>query len=254
MKAEKDPKLLYNNQADDWSRNEPILLSDFSARPFVLDMCEPLQGLNILDVGCGEGYVGRQMLKRGAKHVDGIDISDKMISNAIRIQEDENIRHSTYRTSNILDFKVEQREEYDLILAMFLFNYLNVEETQTVMEKVFELLKPGGRFIFSVPHPLLAYLKKDKYPFYFDVKGGYFSGRNKLFPGEIWRRDGIAVNVQCIHKTVQDYFTCLKSANFTTLPEVHELHITKEHIKFDEDFFGPLEDLPLHMAFNIQKV
>ena len=165
MKAEKDTKLLYNNQADDWSRNEPILLSDFSARPFVLDMCEPLQGLNILDVGCGEGYVGRQMLKRGAKHVDGIDISDKMISNAIRIQEDENIQHSTYRTSNILDFKVEQREEYDLILAMFLFNYLNVEETQTVMEKVFELLKPGGRFIFSVPHPLLAYLKKDKYPF-----------------------------------------------------------------------------------------
>jgi len=253
MKVEKNTKKLYDNQADDWSRNEPILLSDYSARPFVLDLCEPLVDLKVLDIGCGEGYVGRQMLKRGANHVDGIDISDKMISNALQIQRSENIQNATYRVIDISEFKVDKRSDYDLIIAMFLFNYLTIKETQATMEKVMSLLKPGGFFIFSVPHPLLAYLKKDKYPFYFEVKGGYFSARNSLFPGEIWRRDGVPVNVQCVHKTIQDYFSCLKNANFTTMPEVYELHITEDHVNMDKTFFSPLEELPLHMAFKIQK-
>ena len=254
MKVEKNTKKLYNNQANSWNRKEPVLLSDYSARSFVLDLCEPLSGLNVLDLGCGEGYVGRQMLKRGAKHIDGIDISENMIANAIQIQKDENIQHVSYQSIDILNFEVEQKEKYDLVIAMFLFNYLTIEETQATMEKVLQWLKPGGHFVFSVPHPLLAYLKKDKYPFYFEVNDGYFSGRNNLFPGEIWRRDGIPVNVQCVHKTVQDYFSCLRSARFKTLPELYELHITKDHIQLDEKFFGPLEDLPLHMAFKIQKV
>ncbi len=252
--VEKDTKKLYNNQADDWSRKEPILLSDYSARPFVLDLCEPIMNLKVLDIGCGEGYVGREMLKRGAKQVNGIDISEKMIAHAIREKEHQNIKNATYTVQDISKLTVIEKEQYDLVIAMFLFNYLSIEETQSTMEKALNFLKPGGYFVFSVPHPLLAFLKKDKYPFYFDVKGGYFSGRNILFPGEIWRRDGTPVNVQCIHKTIQDYFTCLKSASYTAIPEVYELHINDEHIKLDEQFFKPLKDLPLHMAFKIQKI
>ena len=159
MKVEKNTKKLYNNQANGWNRNEPILLSDYSARPFVLDLCEPLSGLNVLDLGCGEGYLGRQMLKRGAKHVDGIDISENMIANALQIQKAEKIQNVSYQTIDISDFEVDRREEYDLIIAMFLFNYLTIEETQATMKKAIQLLKPGGHFVFSVPHPLLAHLK-----------------------------------------------------------------------------------------------
>ena len=254
MKVEENTQQLYNNQADSWSRKEAVLLSDYSARPFVLNLCEPLKNLKILDIGCGEGYVGREMLKRGAKHVDGIDISEKMISHALREKENQNIENATYKVQDISQLKVAANEQYDLVIAMFLFNYLSFEETQATMEKVLQLLKPGGHFIFSVPHPLLAYLKKDKYPFYFDVKGGYFSGRNILFPGEIWRRDGKPVNVQCVHKTIQDYFTCLNAAKYKLMPEVYELHINQEHIALDESFFTPLKDLPLHMAFKVQKI
>ena len=37
---------------------------------------------NILDLGCGEGYVSRELMKRGAKRTLGIDISEKMIAAA----------------------------------------------------------------------------------------------------------------------------------------------------------------------------
>jgi 2-polyprenyl-3-methyl-5-hydroxy-6-metoxy-1,4-benzoquinol methylase len=253
MKVEKNTEKLYNQQADDWSRKEPILLSDYSARPFVLDLCEPLQNLNVLDIGCGEGYVGREMLKRGASHVHGIDISEKMIEIAIRERDHQHIENATYVTQDIRQFNNGQQNQYDLVMAMFLFNYLSLEETRATMQKIFSLLKPGAAFVFSVPHPLLAFLKKDKYPFYFDVKGGYFSGRDNLFPGKIWRRDGKSVNVQCVHKTVEDYFFCLKDAGFLSMPDVHELRINDEHIALDEKFFKPLYDLPLHMAFKVQK-
>ncbi|MDJ0587631.1 MAG: class I SAM-dependent methyltransferase, partial [Microcystis sp. M49636_WE2] len=80
-----------------------------------------------------------------------------------------------------------------------------------------------------------------------------FSGRDQLFPGEIWRRDRKAVAVQCVHKTMEDYFTSLRLAAFTKMPEVYELKINQEHLELDPEFFTPLIDLPLHVAFKIQK-
>lgn len=248
-----DVKELYNGQAEDWSRKEPILLSDYSARPFVMDLCEPLTGLKVLDAGCGEGYVGRKLLERGALHVHGIDISEKMIEQAEIIRTNEQITGATYETLDMRSVSFDENKRYDLVLGMFLFNYLNVEDTHKVMKKIYDVLEPGGHFVFSVPHPFLAFLKKDKYPFYFETKGGYFSGRNTLFPGEIWRRDGIAVGVQCVHKTFEDYFAGLKNAGFTDFPGVHELRINDSHVELDPGFFTPLIDLPLHVAFKVKK-
>lgn len=252
VKNNQDTEQLYDGQAQGWNRQEPILLSDYSARPFVIDLCEPIAGLRILDIGCGEGYVGRKLIERGAKHVHGLDLSSKMIEIAQATATAQQLHQASYETR---DVRLLQPGEFepDLVLAMFLFNYLNSEDTTEVMRKVYAFLKPGGRFVFSVPHPSLAFLKKDQFPFYFETKGGYFSGRNILFPGEIWRRDGVAVGVQCVHKTVTDYFMGLKAAGFSKLPEVHELHITDEHIAMDPAFFGPLKDLPLHIAFSIEK-
>ena len=252
MKIETNVRILYNNQADDWCRKEPVLLSDYSARPFVLDHCEPLAGLNILDIGCGEGYVGREMLKRGADNILGLDISEKMIGAATEIQNQQGLEGLHYAVKDIRE-SVLPKGNYDLVMAMFLFNYLTIDEMKETMAKVLEVLKPGGHFVFSVPHPFLAFLKKDKYPFYFIVKDGYFSGRNNLFPGEIWRRDGQSVNVQCVHKTIEDYFHSLNEVGFNSMPKVHELRINEEHLKMDPEFFGPLKDLPLHMAFKVTK-
>ena len=248
-----DSKKLYNNQAANWSRNEPLLLSDYSARPFVINLCEPIKNCNILDLGCGEGYVGRKLLESSASSVHGIDISEKMIELAEKIKSEKGLEQLSYEVLDVRAADLHSEFKYDTVLAMFLFNYLDVASTHALIKKVFELLKPGGHFVFSVPHPFLAYLKKDKFPFYFETKGGYFSGRNLLFPGEIWRRDRISVGVQCVHKTIEDYFYGLKLAGFTTMPELYELKINEEHVALDPEFFGPLIDLPLHMAFKIRK-
>ena len=253
MKLNTGAKEMYDQHAENWQRIEPIMLSDYSARPFVIDKCAPINNANVLDLGCGEGYVGRELLSRGAASVFGVDISDKMIQKAIQIKEELSLTNASYTAEDIRSFIENYSEKHNLIIAVFLFNYLTIEDTTAVMSKVHALLEDGGSFVFAVPHPSLPFLKKDKYPFYFDASGGYFSSKNKQFPGQIWRRDGIAVDVQCVHKTFEDYFKAIAKAGFKNIPDVEELKISEEHIKLDPDFFRPLYDIPLHVLFKLTK-
>jgi SAM-dependent methyltransferase len=242
---------LYDRAAPDWKRTEPILLSDFTARPFLLSWSEPIEAQRILDLGCGEGYFARQLKSRGAAHVEGIDISGEMIAGAIEAEKTEplGIRYQVSDASELSEFG---DQEFDLVVAVFLFNYVDHEQMTTIMKGIFRVLRKGGRFIFSVPHPFFAFLHEEEPPFYFQRKNsGYFSGRNTLFEGRIWRRDGTDVPVRCIHKTLEDYFSSLAAAGFTTLPDTRELCALPEHLEMDPKFFEPLKDKPLHLAFRI---
>jgi ubiquinone/menaquinone biosynthesis C-methylase UbiE len=250
---ESQTQKLYDETALRWVRTEPSSLSDFTARPVVLDMCEPIAGLQVLDLGCGEGYCSRQLKQRGAKTVHGMDLSEKMIA-AAKAQENKYPLGISYEVNCATNLNQLADEEIDLVVAVFLFNYLTVDQTQQCMTEVFRILRPGGRFVFSVPHPALPYMREKNPPFYFQVdQNNYFSGRDHLFPGRIWKLDGSWLDVQLVHKTFQDYFETLKAAGFRTLPVVKELHVLPEHLQLNSEFFSPLIDLPLHVAFEVSK-
>lgn len=246
---------IYDSAADRWRRTEPILLSDFTARPFLVEWCEPVRGARVLDLGCGEGYVSRKLVERGAASVHGIDVSTEMIERA-RAQEEGSGRpvRIDFQSGDAADLAHLEGDSFDLVTAVFLFNYLDRDATTRTMTEVARVLRPGGTFVFAVPHPSLAFLRPEERPFYFSRGDhGYFSGRDVQFEGEIWRRDGESVRVRCVHKTFDDYFRALRAAGFRTLPEVHELHATDEHLAFDPDFFEPLRDQPLHVAFKLER-
>ena len=244
---------LYDRASRDWARHEPLLLSDYTARPFLLDWCEPVQNLSVLDLGCGEGYFARNLKRRGARSIQGMDLSSEMIQRA-REEESRERLGIDYRTGNATDLKCYEDRSFDRVVAVFLFNYLSCEQTQTAMEEVIRVLKPGGCFIFAVPHPNLPFSRLQEPPFFFSPgEAGYFSGRDKLFEGEIYRRDGVSVPVRCVHKTLSDYFRCLRGAGFKVMPDLEELCVTPEMLAKDPDFFGPLTDEPLHLAFQVEK-
>lgn len=236
---------LYNTTADRWVRSQPISLSDFTARPALLQLCEPVAGLRVLDLGCGEGYCSRALQSQGASSIHGIDLSQRMID-AARSQNTPNVRYEAGCATDLSQFTAG---EFDLVLAVFLFNYLTLEQTQQCMAEVARVLRPQGRFIFAVPHPAFPFMRSPEYPFYFEVNGrGYFSKRNEQFPGRIWKRDQSWLEVQLIHKTLEDYFEALRSAGFSKMPILKELKVLPEHVELDEAFFKPLVDFPLHLA------
>jgi len=246
-----DPRLLYDQTATNWSRHQPSSLSDFTARPQVMALCEPLAGKDVLDLGCGEGYCTRMLSQRGAR-VLGLDLSERMIELA-RQAEDALPLGIRYDTADAVTADLGAAS-LDLVVAVFLFNYLDVERMHKTMANVHRMLRPGGSFVFAVPHPAFAFMREPAPPFYFDVgSAGYFSARNRVFGGRIWKNDGSALDVQLVHKTFEDYFEGLRRAGFSTMPTVTELTVTDDMVAMDADFFGPLFDLPLHMAIKVTR-
>jgi SAM-dependent methyltransferase len=265
--TEKTTAALYDEHAADWARDQRLLLSDFTARPRVVEALEPA-GKRALDLGCGEGYVARLVAQAGASFVIGFDSSTEMIERARRAVPTDAACPMMFETADVT--RLTLGTTYDCAMAVFLFNYLTRAEMEGVLRVVRRSIVPGGRFVFTVPHPCFPYMRKVpmpsevrrelqqqvrlfQQPFYFNTGGlDYFAGVDRTYEGEIWRRDGVAVPVRCVHKTWADYFDALESAGFTRTPKVVELHVTDEHVEADPAFFEPLRGYPLHVLFRVE--
>lgn len=250
---EVDTGELYDEHAARWRRREPSSLSDFTGRPAVFDLCGDVDGLDVIDLGCGEGYCSRELAGRGAASVRGVELSQEMVDLAIS-QEQELGQGITYRQGDVAAL-TDEDASFDLALGVFVYNYVDTDRMRASFREVHRVLRPGGHFVFSVPHPALGWMRgENAAPFYFDVEGaGYFSGRNRQFQGEIHRRDGTALPVQMVHKTFEDYFDGLRAAGFASLPEIRELAVRPEHLELDRAFFEPVADLPLHVALRVAR-
>lgn len=262
---------MYNKQATNWKRTEPRCLSDFTGRPVVFEMLQSvLQGSDmehrtILDVGCGEGYCARKAIELGATKVVGLDISQEMIASAKETSLGDNRFH--YYVSPIGDLSQSLRhrwddlgidrptpeQAFDVAMAVFLFNYLTISDMEDAILQIYQALKPGGVFIFSVPHPSMIFAHKSDSAFHLDSKGkGYYSSRDQQILGQISTIDGVKLNIMSIHKTLGDYISAINKAGFQ-IQDVREAGVTDEHLALHPEFFENVKDRPLHLIFQLRK-
>ena len=108
------------------------------------------KGKRVLDLGCGFGWHCMYAAGQGATSVVGIDISQKMISEAKRKNNFPNI---AYHCMPIEDFDF-QPETFDIVISSLAFHYLR--SFDEICKKVHTCLFPGGAFIFSVEHPVFS--------------------------------------------------------------------------------------------------
>ncbi len=99
----------------------------------------------VLDFGCGTGNQSLGVAG-DVKEVHGIDISSKMIEIAkIKLDPEKN-QNVQFTQTSIFDKKLK-RGSFDVIMAFNILHYL--ENANEVMQRINELLKPGGYFISS---------------------------------------------------------------------------------------------------------
>lgn len=211
-----ETRLLYEQAATVWERSEPLLLSDYTARERVLELVGDIRGQHVWDLGCGEGYVGRRLAELGAWQVDGFDFSAAMVEAAQRQARAQKAGQGAmlhYRVADLADPDQLPSGSCDAAVAVFLFNYLPRAATQRLLAHVHAAVRPGGFFLFTVPHPALPYLRGQEPPFFFDpAHHPYLGSDDQIFEGRIWRRDGGVSPVRACHKTLQDYFRLLASS------------------------------------------
>jgi 2-polyprenyl-3-methyl-5-hydroxy-6-metoxy-1,4-benzoquinol methylase len=116
--------------------------------PAMLDAIGTVDGLAVLDAGCGEGYLARLLASRGAT-VTGIDFSSRQIE-AARAQNATDGLPVTFDVGNVDDLPYDDGV-FDLVVCNHLVNDLQ-EPSQPIREFA-RVLRSGGRLIILMLHP-----------------------------------------------------------------------------------------------------
>ena len=113
-----------------------------------------LEGLNILDIGCGGGLISEPMSRLGAK-VTGIDASDKNIKVA-KLHSKENGLEINYLKSTPENLK--EFEKFDVILNLEIVEHVN--DLNLYVKSCSNLLKKNGiMFTATLNRTLTSYIK-----------------------------------------------------------------------------------------------
>lgn len=126
-------------------RNTGITFNDFIEQPALKALLPDLQGLHVLDMGCGFGKLASYMVEQGAEHVTGADISSKMLNLAPKLPQITYI----HAPMEELDFEAES---FDVIVSSLAFHY--VADYERLMTNIAKWLRPGGVLVFSTEHPI----------------------------------------------------------------------------------------------------
>src|SRR5215470_659848 len=118
--------------------------------PALRALLPDLHGHKVLDLGCGFGWFCRWARTQGAAEVVGVDVSEKMLARARAGSSDAAI---TYLRADMEQLALSAAS-FDLIYSSLALHY--VEHLGVLMAEVHRALAPGGRFVFSVEHPVFT--------------------------------------------------------------------------------------------------
>lgn len=139
----------YDAFAEAYARaNDSGLFNRWYARPAVLDLLGDVAGRRILDAGCGSGPLLADLMERGAS-VAGFDASQAMIGLARNRLGDE----ADLEVADLTRPLPYDSEAFDDAVAMLVLHYL--EDWSQPLSELRRVLKPGGRLVLVVNHPVI---------------------------------------------------------------------------------------------------
>lgn len=109
--------------------------------PALLEAANVRHGSHVLDVATGPGYVARAAFGRGARVV-GVDFSSAMIARARRAAPDVEFEEADATALPFAD------ASFDAVTMNY--GLLHLAEPERALSEARRVLKPGGRFAFSV--------------------------------------------------------------------------------------------------------
>lgn len=116
--------------------------------PALRAMLPDVQDRHVVDLGCGFGWFCRFARDAGARSVLGIDVSENMLARAREMTADPAI---TYRRADLETLTLTEAA-FDLVYSSLTLHYLS--NLAALFDMIHQALVPGGRFVFSVEHPI----------------------------------------------------------------------------------------------------
>src|SRR5579885_2924879 len=116
--------------------------------PAIFALLGDVTGKQILDAGCGQGYLCRLLARRGAS-VTGIEPAEGLYRSALQREEAERLG-ITYLQRDLSTCTAIQNA-FDAVIANMVL--MDIPDYTAAMRNCIAALKPGGDFIFSLLHP-----------------------------------------------------------------------------------------------------
>jgi len=120
--------------------------------PALQALLPPLTGARVADLGCGYGWFCRWAAEQGAARVLGFDVSHKMLERANAHPRDNPVYERVfYRHADLETLRLPSLS-FELVYSSLTLHYL--DDIAGLIGNVRAALVPGGRFVFSIEHPV----------------------------------------------------------------------------------------------------
>jgi SAM-dependent methyltransferase len=221
--------------------------NDALEKPVFDELAGPLADLRILDLGCGDAGFGLEALQQGCSSYLGIDGSRKMIELAqekLAGAPGEGTQLTALQAAiETWDYPFQQ---FDVVTARLALHY--VEDIDAVFANVYRSLVEGGRFIFSIEHPVItssdrAWQSGGKRQHW--IVDDYFETGPRATS---W----LGGQVIKYHRTIEDYFTALRRAGFV-VDDVRESR-PRRALFPDEAAYARRKRIPLMLFFSARRI
>lgn len=128
----------------DWRGSDLGRVTDALEERLTCELLGPVQGLQVLDVGCGDGALAVALAKRGV-HVTGVDADPRMLAAA---QERARLARAPVNLigadAQALPFKTGT---FDVIVAITVLCF--APDAEQLLGEMARVLRPGGRMIIG---------------------------------------------------------------------------------------------------------
>jgi 2-polyprenyl-3-methyl-5-hydroxy-6-metoxy-1,4-benzoquinol methylase len=164
--------------------------------PF-LQVVGDVSGLTVLDAGCGEGYLSRILVQRGA-NITGIDISAPLVEIARTKELADKI---IYQVANLSQPLPAYQGHFDLVTSFFVLN--DVPDYRGFLTTLGSVVKHAGRLVIFMNNPY-SFVTRNFVTDYF--------AHGQAFP--YLGMAEIGVKVHFYQRTLEEYLDACFAAGF----------------------------------------
>ncbi|KAJ4305761.1 hypothetical protein N0V90_001293 [Kalmusia sp. IMI 367209] len=225
--------------------------------PILRTMVSSVRGHKVLDLGCGLGWFARWAVDNGAAHVDALDISTKMIEKAKEMTpaEQQSVTNGiNYQVKDVSSPFTLEEGSYDLIYSSLALHYLSTSSLTALLPLFFAALKPNGRLVFSVEHPIYIAPTHDDFV---TIVLPSSKTEELIWPLNRYGSEGLREtnwlggSIKKYHRTVTTYVQKLLDAGFA-IGGFREYMATEEDLEKEPQWKGALER-PIFLLIKAEK-
>ena len=195
----------------------------------ILREASDINNLEVLDVGCGTGFL-TEIISHQVKKVVGIDSSQQSIDVAKKhVSDNENIQ---VECVSIEDFAPKHSNEFNFAIAHMTLQ--TIENLDEAILGISTVLKSHGKFLFSIPHPCFwASIKSEI------GNNNYKYHIQSAHENTFYFSEDLQISVPYFHRSLEAYSLALKRNGFSIM-QIYEPFPTDELMKkYDRPWFSP---------------